>query len=159
MVHRLDIMNSSSHTHDTTFWSQTPNWLQKPLQHSLLLLQALLYVLHAQVPPSQLRLQHTLSFVHTFPVRLQPGGSAAASPMPSDASVLPTRAAPINLSALPREMLPLASPVARASKERSLASGDIGSPFPKGAGLVSPAALYNATTVASIGCPAHHANE
>src|SRR5918994_4149357 len=33
--------------------------------------------------------------------------AAATPPMPSDASAPPTRAAPINLSALPREMLPL----------------------------------------------------
>jgi hypothetical protein len=57
--------------------------------------------------------------------------------------VPPTRAAPINLSALPREMLPLASPLASSSKGRSLASGDIGSPFPQRAGLVSPAVLYS----------------
>jgi hypothetical protein len=44
----------------------------------------------------------------------------------TEASTPPTRAAPINLSALPREMLPLASPLARSSKERSLASGDMG---------------------------------
>jgi hypothetical protein len=92
----------------------------------------------AHVPLTQLRLQHSLSFVQCFPLRLQPVGSAAASPMPSDASVLPTRAAPINLSALPREMLPLASPVASASKDRSLASGDIGYPFPKGRDSSAP---------------------
>jgi hypothetical protein len=86
----------------------------------------------AHVPLTQLRLQHSLSFVQCFPLRLHPGRSAAASPMPSDPSAPPTKAAPINLSALPREMLPLASPVASASKERSLASGDIGYPFPKG---------------------------
>jgi hypothetical protein len=91
----------------------------------------------AQVPPSQLPLQHCSSFLHAFPLRLQPGGSAAASPMPSDPSAPPTRAAPINLRALPREMLPLASPLASSSKECSLACGGIGfsHPFPKGARL------------------------
>src|SRR5215208_2336586 len=44
--------------------------------------------------------------------------AAATPPRPSDASVPPTRAAPINLIALPREMLPLASPLVSSSKER-----------------------------------------
>jgi hypothetical protein len=90
------------------------------------------------LPLAQLRLQHTLSFVQRFPVRLQPGRSAAASPMPSDASVPPMSAAPINLSALPREMLPLAISVASASKDRSLSCGDTGSPFPKGRDSSAP---------------------
>jgi hypothetical protein len=81
------------------------------------------------VLPEQLPLQHCAFFLHFFPLGLH-RLSAAASPMPSDASVPPTRAAPINLSALPRESVPLASPLASSSKERSLASGDIGSPFP-----------------------------
>jgi hypothetical protein len=72
----------------------------------------------AQMPLTQLLLQHCSSFLHVFPLRLQPGGSAAASPMPTDASAPPTRAAPINLSALPRESVPLASPLATSSKER-----------------------------------------
>jgi hypothetical protein len=84
-----------------------------------------------QVPPEQLPLQHCVPFLHAFPLRLHPGGSAEASRMPTDASAPPTRAAPINLSALPREMLPLASPIASSSKECSLACGGIGSPFPK----------------------------
>src|SRR5215212_6638337 len=95
-----------------------------------------------QVPLTQLPLQHWLLLLHFFPLRLQSSFSpwsssswaAATPPMPRDASVPPTRAAPINLSALPREMLPLASPIASSSKERSLASGDIGSPFPKDGG-------------------------
>jgi hypothetical protein len=90
-----------------------------------------------QVPLEQsIPLQHCAGLVQFFPSRLQPGGSAAASPMPSDASVPPTRAAPINLSALPRERVPLESPTASSSKElapfRSLA---IGYPFPQRAGL------------------------
>ena len=86
-----------------------------------------------QLPLSQTRLpQHWLSLVQCLPLRLHPGGSAPASPMPSDPSAPPTMAAPINLSALRREMLPLASPLANSSKKRSLASGDIGSPYPKG---------------------------
>lgn len=92
---------------------------------------------HVPVRLEQIPLQHTLSFVQCFPLRLQPGGSAPAIP-PSDPSVPPTRAAPINLSALRREMLPLASPLASSSKERSLASGDIGSPFPKGRDSSAP---------------------
>jgi len=74
-----------------------------------------------QVPLRQTRLpQHCVSLVQCFPARLQPGGSAEASPpMPSDASVPPRRAAPINLRALPRVMVPSASPLARSSKKPS----------------------------------------
>src|SRR5918994_7411469 len=79
----------------------------------------------AQWPSVQVPLQHCSSSLHRFPAPFHPGGSAAASPMPSDASVPPTRAAPISLSALPREMLPLASPLVSSSKECSLATGDI----------------------------------
>jgi len=71
----------------------------------------------------QLPLQHCLFLLQRSPLRLQPGGSAAASPMPTtDPSVPPRRAAPINLSALPRERLPLASPLESSSKELSLVS-------------------------------------
>src|SRR3712207_5413063 len=70
--------------------------------------------------------------------------------MPSDPSAPPMRAAPINLRALPREMLPLAISVASASKARSLASGDI-SPLlsPKGGtrGLAPPS------------CTSHHGSK
>jgi hypothetical protein len=76
----------------------------------------------AQVPLSQLPLQHCVSFLQRLPLRLQPRGSAAASPMPRDASVLPTSAAPINLSALRRDISPLASPLVSASKDLSLVS-------------------------------------
>jgi hypothetical protein len=69
----------------------------------------------AHLPPSQLPLQHCAFFLHFFPVGLH-SSSAAATP-PSDASVPPTRAAPINLSALRREMEPLASPLVSSSKE------------------------------------------
>jgi len=74
-----------------------------------------------QVPLTQTRLpQHCVSLVQFFPLRLQPGRSAEASPlMPSDPSVPPRRAAPINLRALPRERLPSASPLARSSKKPS----------------------------------------
>jgi hypothetical protein len=98
---------------------------QRPLQQSVLPVQVAPIDPHvggasAQVPlSSQLPLQHCVSFLHFFPLRLQPIGAAAASPMPTDASVPPRRAAPINLSALPRVMLPLASPLASSSKERS----------------------------------------
>jgi hypothetical protein len=75
----------------------------------------------------QLPLQHCLSLLHGLPLCVQPGGAAAATPpKPRDASVPPRRAAPINLIALRRETSPLASPLASSSKERSLASGDIG---------------------------------
>jgi len=73
-----------------------------------------------QVPLGQTRLpQHCVSLVQFFPMRLHPGRSAAASPMPSDPSVPPTRAAPINLRALPRVMEPSASPLANSSKKPS----------------------------------------
>jgi hypothetical protein len=72
-----------------------------------------------QVPPEQLPLQHWAFLVQVLPLRLQPIGSAEASPMPSDPSVPPTTAAPINLSALPRVMEPSASPLARSSKKPS----------------------------------------
>lgn len=99
------------------------------------------------MPPTQAPLQQCLSFLHFFPLGLQ-RSSAEASPMPSDPSVPPTRAAPISLSALPREMLPLASPIASSSKERSVVSGDIGSPFHKKGGTRgSPAVSINAFSV------------
>src|SRR5215208_2524723 len=72
-----------------------------------------------QLPLEQFRLQHWSGLVQCLPLRLHPGGSPAASPMPSDPSVPPTRAAPINLRALPRERLPSASPLARSSKKLS----------------------------------------
>jgi hypothetical protein len=97
----------------------------------VVLLVVVVVVCAWQLPLEQLPLQHCSFLVQFLPLRLQPGGSAEASPMPSDPSVLPMMAAPINLSALRREMLPLASPLARSSKDRSLASGDIGYPFPK----------------------------
>src|SRR5215212_12152667 len=83
-----------------------------------------------QVPLTQLPLQHWLLLLHFFPLRLQSSFSpwsssswaAATPPMPRDASVPPTRAAPINLSALRRETLPLASPLASSSKERLVVS-------------------------------------
>src|SRR5215218_10097366 len=73
-----------------------------------------------QVPLTQTRLpQHWSVLVQCLPSRLHPGGSPAASRMPSDASVPPTRAAPINLRALPRERVPSASPLANSSKKPS----------------------------------------
>src|SRR5215212_9562678 len=73
-----------------------------------------------QVPLTQTRLpQHCGSLVQCLPLRLHPGGSAPASWMPSDPSEPPTRAAPINLRALPRVREPSASPLARSSKKPS----------------------------------------
>jgi hypothetical protein len=72
-----------------------------------------------QLPLAQFLLQHWSFLVQCLPLRLHPGGSPAASPMPSDPSVPPTRAAPINLRALPRERLPSASPLASSSKKPS----------------------------------------
>jgi len=86
----------------------------------VVLLVVVVVVCAWQVPLTQFRLQHCVSLVQCLPLRLQPGGSAAASPpMPSDASVPPTRAAPINLRALARVMVPSASPLARSSKKLS----------------------------------------
>jgi hypothetical protein len=107
---------------------------QRPLQHWSLALQVSPFDVHAaHLPPSQLPLQHWLFLVQCFPLRLQPGGSAAATP-PSDASVPPRRAAPISLSALPREMLPLASALASSSKERLVVCWLTCWPLPRRAG-------------------------
>jgi hypothetical protein len=81
---------------------------------------------------TQLPLQHCASFLHFFPVGLQ--RSAAATP-PSDPSAPPTRAAPINLSALRRVMLPLASALASSSKERLVVCWLTCAPIPQRAGL------------------------
>src|SRR5215211_8182881 len=90
-----------------------------------------------QVPLGQTRLpQHCVFLVQFFPARLHPGRSAAASRMPSDPSVPPTRAAPINLRALPRVRLPSASPLASSSKKPS--SLAIGSLLPQGRSSVAP---------------------
>jgi hypothetical protein len=69
------------------------------------------------VPLAQLPLQHCSLRVQFFPLRLHPGGSADASPMPTDPSAPPTRAAPINLRALPRVREP--SPVLWPDRRRS----------------------------------------
>jgi len=98
----------------------------------------------AHLPPEQLPLQHCLFFLHFFTASLH-SSSAAATP-PSDPSAPSTRAAPISLSALPREMLPLASPLASSSKERSLASGEIGRLLER-TGPVGPAESINAFSV------------
>jgi hypothetical protein len=95
---------------------------QLPLQHGSPAAQEPPFDRHvAHLPLSQRSpLQHCSSLVQCLPLRLQPGGSAAASPpRPSDASVPPTRAAPINLRALPRVRVPSASPLARSSKKPS----------------------------------------
>src|SRR5215212_6739886 len=80
-----------------------------------------------QLPPEQFKLQHCSFLVQCLPLRLQPIGSASASaPIPSDPSVPPTTAAPINLRALDRVTLPSASPLARSSKKLSpLAIGSL----------------------------------
>src|SRR5215217_1359112 len=110
-----------------------PEQLKLSLQHSRSAVQEPPIERHeAQVPLSQLPLQHCVSFLQRLPLRLQPIGSAAASPMPRDASVLPTSAAPINLSALRRDISPLASPLVSASKDLSLVSLAIGCLLPQG---------------------------
>src|SRR5918997_5132868 len=68
----------------------------------------------AHVPPTQAPLQHCLSFLHFLAVGLHSSSATATPPRPSDPSVPPTRAAPINLSALPRVRVPSASPLARS---------------------------------------------
>ena len=42
-----------------------------------------------QLPPEQLPLQHWVPLVHVLPMRLHPGGSADASPMPRDPNAPP----------------------------------------------------------------------
>jgi hypothetical protein len=98
-------------------------------------------VLAWQLPLEQLPLQHCVSLVQFFPLRLHPGGSADASPMPTDPSAPPTRAAPINLRALPRVREPSASPLARSSKKPS--SLAIGCPLLEMTGPVGPAQSIN----------------
>jgi hypothetical protein len=75
---------------------------------------------------------------------------AKAVPMPLRPRMPPSVIAAMNLMALRREMLPLASPLASSSKERLVASWLTGAPIPQRAGLVSPAVLYNAPTLARI---------
>jgi len=92
----------------------------------VVLLVVVVVVCAWHVPPEQLPLQHWAFLVQFFALRLQPIGSADASPMPSDPSVPPTTAAPINLMALPRVRVPSASPLARSSKKpSSLAIGSL----------------------------------
>jgi hypothetical protein len=95
---------------------------QRPLQQSVLPVQLTPLDVHAaaQMLPSHLPLQHCLFFLHFFPVRLHSSSATATPPTPNEASVPPRRAAPINLSALPRESLPLASPLASSSKDLSV---------------------------------------
>jgi hypothetical protein len=109
----------------------------------VVLLVVLVVVCVWQVPLEQLPLQHCLPFVQVLPLRLQPGGepggAAVASPMPSDASVLPTRTAPISLNTLPRVTLPSASPLASSSQELALSSWFIGyTPLPLKGGTPQP---------------------
>jgi len=65
----------------------------------------------------QFPLVHWLLRLHFLPLGLR--GALAEAMLGAEASVPPRRAAPINLSDLPRETLPLAIPLARASKELS----------------------------------------
>jgi hypothetical protein len=89
---------------------------------------------------TQCPLARWLARLHFLPL----GFRCLAQAMPGmEASALPTSAPPINLTTLRRERVPLARPLASSSKERSPASGDIGYPFTKGPGLVSPAVLTN----------------
>jgi hypothetical protein len=75
------------------------------------------------------------SFTHEHCSAGQSGhlGLGAAPAIPGmEASVPPTRAAPINLSALPRVRLPLASPLVSSSKEWFEVCWLTCAPFPKG---------------------------
>jgi hypothetical protein len=100
----------------------------------------------AHLPSVHVPLQHWWFFLH-FLLRGLHSSSAAATP-PSDASVPPTRAAPINLSALPRESVPLESPTASSSKELApLSSLVIGYPFPQRRNSSAPPKLANGCTI------------
>jgi hypothetical protein len=90
---------------------------QVPIQQSREALQAPPSDTHAaaQVPlEEQLPLAHWWLWLHLAPSGLL--GLAQAMPG-MEASAPPTRAAPINLSALLRERVPLASPLVSSSKE------------------------------------------
>src|SRR5215211_5500781 len=95
--------------------------LHSPLQHGPLAVQARPADTHgAQVPlEEQLPLAHCLSCLHLAPSGLL--GLAKAMPG-MEASAPPTRAAPINLSALPLVRVPVASPLASSSRESSTPS-------------------------------------
>src|SRR5215216_2990953 len=75
------------------------------------------------------------------------GGAAWANPG-REASKPPTRAAPINLSALPRESVPLASPLASSSKVRLVVCWLTCLPLSQKGGTCQPRQLANATTLA-----------
>ncbi len=125
----LGPQQSLSVLHEPTSLQQKPKLgssllAQIPLQQRLSLRHADPVGRHPR-PPTQVPLleqsplQHCVSLLQCLPLRLQPGGSAVATPpTPSDASVPPTRAAPINLRALRRDTPPLARALASSSKER-----------------------------------------
>jgi hypothetical protein len=83
------------------------------------------------VPPQQ------LPFLHS-PARSHLWRAAASATFGVKLSAPPTRAAPINLSALPRVMLPLASPLVSSSKEWLEVSWLTCAPYPEERGLWKP---------------------
>jgi hypothetical protein len=95
----------------------------------------------AHVPLTQRPLAHCLLRWH-----LAPSGLGLAQARPGmEASVPPRRAAPISLSALPRDSVPLASPLASSSKVRLAVSWLTCCPLSPAGGLIRPAVLYNAS--------------
>jgi hypothetical protein len=108
-------------------------------------------------PETVLMQKHVfLVFVHLLS-QLKRGGplrghvGAASAGLVNEASPTAlTRDAPANRKARRLEMLPLERPLANSSKELSLVSLAIDCLLFIGAGLVSPAQLYNAATIARI---------
>ena len=86
-------------------------------------------------PPAQFSLAHWLLLLHFLPLGL--GGGAAQAMPGMEASVPPTRAAPINLSAWPLETSPLASPLASSSKEPYLLASVIGAILSSRGGVIA----------------------
>src|SRR5215211_5828311 len=85
---------------------------------------------HCGCPPRPLQQKPSSQQKRPGPQILVPEGHGGTTPKATpgmEANAPPTRAAPISLSALPRERVPLASPLARASKALSLGSSFIGS--------------------------------
>jgi hypothetical protein len=94
-----------------------------------------------QLPPEQFPLQHWAFLAQVFPLRLQPGGSADASPMPTDPSAPPTKGS----THQPERLTSRNAAIGQSSGqivEEAIFSGHRKHP-PRKTGLLSPAELRN----------------